>query len=379
MGRPIRILQLVRTLEPGGLESVVVNLCKGLQARGHVCFPACIAEPGSWLDKCGADDSWAGRAGSGSRLSVILSLCRYVRSRRIDIIHSHNPPGQNVGVPVSILTGIPLVHTKHGRNWFKQPHQLFRNRCLSFFSRKIVAVSESVARAAIELERVPPEKVTVIVNGIDVPGADRASTASLRTKAGLPASAFVIGSVGRFDLAKNYPLLVCAFARFLEQAGRRGDEDGFKLLIVGDGSERGPIMQEVAAQRLEKQVVMPSMQDNIVPWLKCMDVFCLSSITEGTSIALLEAGACGTPSVVTPVGGNAEVVQDGRTGIVVKDGDVETISAALFKLWEDERMRRAMGDAAREWISDRYSLGTMLDRYEQVYAEVLGRGCESGF
>jgi glycosyltransferase involved in cell wall biosynthesis len=116
---------------------------------------------------------------------------------------------------------------------------------------------------------------------------------------------------------------------------------------------------------------MPGTQEDVRPWLECMDVFCLSSITEGTSMTLLEAGACGLPSVVTDVGGNREIVGNNASGIVVPAGDERAFAEALERLYADRSLRVQLGTEARRRVKDGYSAEQMIRAYEQVYREVL--------
>jgi Glycosyltransferase len=101
-----------------------------------------------------------------------------------------------------------------------------------------------------------------------------------------------------------------------------------------------------------------------------MDVFCLSSLSEGTSMTLLEAGIWSLPSVVTNVGGNGEVVINGETGFVVDSGDTNEMAAALKKLYMDKEMRRKMGKAAFLRVKEHYCLEKMVSSYEAVYHAV---------
>ena len=139
------------------------------------------------------------------------------------------------------------------------------------------------------------------------------------------------------------------------------------LVLVGDGPERESI--EVAAHQhgVSASVLLPGLQDNVTEWLKCMDVFCLSSDQEGTSVTLIEAGMCALPSVVTNVGGNPEIVDDGKTGLVVPSGNEGALTDALIRLGNEPALRRAMGVAARHRVEATYSLDRMVDRYLEVY------------
>jgi len=398
-------------MDVGGMENVVLNLTRGLERCGVESFVGCLLHGGVWAGEGRVTDVWHGRRGERSGPAVLFSLCRYLKRKRISLIHSHNSYAHIFAFAASILTGIPLVHTKHGRNWPDNPKWVWLSRQMSRFTRRVIPVSEDIARIVRDVEKVPVSKVVKILNGVDTevfcPITERPTTnaqqptpkledshvgrgtldvgrwaldspiARLRDERGIPADAFVVGSVGRFSPEKQYPFLVTACARFVREAGsgKRKAESGMEggepwLVIVGDGREKQAV--ETTADRLgvKDRVILPGVRDDVVDWLRCMDVFCLSSDQEGTSITLLEAGATGIPSVVTDVGGNAEIVKDGATGIVVPFGDEAALAGAFERLSTDEELRSMMGKESRERVKAHYSLEKMVDDYAAVYREV---------
>jgi glycosyltransferase involved in cell wall biosynthesis len=247
----------------------------------------------------------------------------------------------------------------------------------------------------------------IIPNGVD---AFRFSPAASK-RAGV--SPVCIGSIGRLAPEKNYPLLLRAFSRLI--AGQTESEKGAiasniittgktsfnidrqdaqdkglgdssckscismltpRLLLVGDGSERGHIESVIRELGMTERCTLAGMQSNVLPWLHQMDVFCLPSDTEGLSMTLLEACACGLPCVVTDVGGNAEIVTQGVSGYVVPRGDIEALSVAVDRLIASVELRQQMGQAARAIVEERYSLAAMVVAYETLYANV--KSGESG-
>ena len=369
----MRILHLVRSIGVGGLERMVLGLTDGLAKRGIDCHLGCLMEPGCWADRATVSGTWVGELGNRGRPAVILDLLRYVRKHGVDLIHSHNPEPHLMGCGAALLCGIPVIHTKHGRNYPDDARRVWLNRQLAKATKKIAAVSEDVAKVAIEIEKVPAEKVVVIRNGVEIgrqKGKRPRGRGNVRGELGIAEDAFVVGSVGRFSPEKNYRLLIRAFSRFRDSVVR--GPASVVCLLVGDGPER-PALERLAAELgLTDVVRMPGMRDDVGVHLAAMDVFCLSSTTEGTSVTLLEAGAAGLPSVVTGVGGNAEVVADGLTGRVVPPGDEAAFSRALAAIYGDADGRNKMGSEARKRIAEKYSLDMMVAEYVKLYTEVLG-------
>jgi glycosyltransferase involved in cell wall biosynthesis len=270
-------------------------------------------------------------------------------------------------VAAAALARVPLVHTKHGQNWPDNPRWVWLSRQMSRLTRTIIPVSADIERIVTRIEKVPARKVVKIVNGLDTEAfgaGDGSQESGVRARLGIEPEAFVVGSVGRLAWEKNYELLVGAFAALSQRA------PGSRLILVGEGPYRERIAQAARAAGVFARCVLPGLQENVAPWLGALDVFCLSSLTEGTSVTLLEAGASGLPAVVTDVGGNAEIVQHGVTGLVVPSGDREALAGALLELQADLERRRRMGAAARRRVQECYSLERMVRAYLAVYESV---------
>ena len=435
--KPLRVLHLVRAMRVGGLEKVVIDLTRGLARRGIENHLGCLLEEGEWAGRCDVTGTWIGRLDERGTAAVLLDLCRYIRREGITLLHTHNSHPHKLGVPVAVLTGTPLVHTKHGRNWPASPRWVWFSRQLSRFTKTVVPVSAEIADIVTDIEKVPREKVVTILNGVDtgaycpfevsgvrcqVSGGEKGSDndsgddsgrrsvspreplsspssstgqqgqcsgiAELRRERRIPEEAFVIGSVGRLSPEKQYPFLVKAFARFLRRSAStptprhshtptlpHPDTSTLPLLVlVGDGPEREAIEAAVQAEGVGDSVMLAGVRGDVKEWLQCMDVFCLSSDQEGTSITLLEAGACGVASVVTAVGGNPEIVAHGETGLVVPGGSEEDMVKAFADLRSDPSRTRRMGTAARKRIQERYSLDTMVEKYVDVYRNAVSPG-----
>ena len=357
----MNVLHLVRSMDVGGLETVVIGLVDGNRSRGVRPHLGCLYGFGAQGHDVDPDGCWIGSLDKNGRLKTLISLSKYVRVHEIDVIHTHNPQPHLFGVLAGALSRTPVVHTKHGRNYPGNAKRVWLNRQLSRFTKKVVAVSEAAAEVARDIERVPPAKLMVILNGIDTtkfaPSTDSQSATSDVT----------IGTVGRLSKEKNYPMLVRAFVILRRQLPNLDTQ----LLFVGDGPERPAIDAEARKQGVHEHCEFAGMQSEVEVWLKRIDVFCLSSITEGTSMTLLEAGASGVPAVVTDVGGNGEIVADGKSGVVVPAGDEEALSGALVRLVEDKEVREQMGVAARQRIIERYSIESMVEAYAEVYGEAI--------
>lgn len=373
----LRVLHLLRALRVGGLEDVVVNLVNGMESRGLACHVGCLLEKGPWMERVRPQGVWVGNLEQVGPTRAVWSLAGYLRRNRIEVLHTHNSQAHLLGVAARCLSGVPVVHTKHGQNWPDDPRWVWKSRQASRLTRTIVAVSKDIERIVTEIERVPPGKVRTVRNGVDLARFDRPAEARfearsrIRRSAGIPDDAMIVGSVGRLAWEKNYEWLVQTFAVVAR------DVPEARLVLVGEGPYRSRIEAAVEAAGLQGRCILAGQQAAIDDWLAAMDVFVLSSLTEGTSITLLEASAAGLPCVVTDVGGNAEIVRDGVSGAVVPPSDGEALARALKELCADAALRARCGQAARNRVARDYSAARMVDEYLAIYGEAAGRAAGS--
>ncbi len=368
----MHILQLVVSLDCGGLERVVTDLTHELSARGHRVSPAFLSHPGAFSETLDPITQWCGNVDSSLRSFsplALFNLVRFIRRNRVDVIHSHNPAVLAYGLAAGLLTRTSHVHSVHGRGTQGETGRSLKSRLRRMACRlgvRFTAVSRDCIHRLTVVDGLPVAKLYLVTNGIDTmrwlppePDARRRSRRRYRWND----DHLVIGTVGRLSKAKNYPMLIDSFRTMI----KRRNMDQARLLLVGDGSERQALEHQVSRADLGDKVVFTGERRDVIPELHAMDLFCLSSDTEGTPMTLLEAGACGLPAVVTAVGGNPEVIAAGETGLVVPPNDPDNFSLALARLAENAALRRAMGAAARERIAARYSLAAMTEAYIDLY------------
>ena len=406
---PLRICHIVTSLRIGGMERMVCDLMGGLEVRGIKSVVFCTDEKGELYEGSHAVTKFCGHR--EPRLFVVdwkllLQIRRFVRDNNIDVIHAHNHAPHLYGAILSFFKRIPLIATRHGQGYNDKWRVRFLKHFLAGKTSTVVLVSKDAKRVSLENHSLSKDdSMTVIPNGINTklfsPSGNEGGTLNevidlreaMRLRLGIPRDAIVIGSVGRLSPEKNYSLLVRAFARLvnrypLSDRGMSVNEDALNtlispnnqeprtknppyLMLVGDGADRPVIEAEIDRLKVKDRCQLVGMQGDVLPWLRLMDIFCLSSDTEGLSISLLEAGACGLPSVVTDAGGNQEIVVDGVSGLVVPVGDEVALSAGFEIIVGNESLRREMGAAARKLVEDRFSLDAMVDSYVQTYKSVL--------
>lgn len=370
-----RVLHIVISLDHGGLERQIVLLTQARnRAKVESTYICCLDDPGALAGELAPDEVMcvqAHRHRFPYDKSAVRNIRQLIADRQIDVVHSHNLAAQQYAVLATKGVGVGHIHTQHGPN----PHNdglrdRWRIRWLRSHTDKFVAVSENT-RSVMLARGMPSDRTLTISNCIDT---DRfvpvATPDKARRTVGIPEGSFVVGTVARFTTEKNLPLLVAAFSLF-----SRHCPSAF-LVLVGDGPEMPAVERAVRDGGIEGRCLIPGLQSDTVPWLSAMSVFCLSSNSEGTPVALLEAGAMVIPAVVTHVGGNAEIVQNGVNGFVVKANNCNEFSDALSHLYRDAPLRKRMGIEARRIVEERYSLDRTLASYEEVYETVFKIHCQ---
>ena len=360
----MRIVHVVFSLKMGGQERLILNLSRALHGRGHHVSVVCLTEGGELRSEFGPVDVIDVPRHGGFEPTLYLKLARVFARARPDVVHTHNPGPLMYGVPAARAALVRrVVHTKHGANAVYTTRSLALARVAARMVTAFVPVSEETAAVARRLERVPERVLRVIPNGIPLAqfGKSAETRARVRAELGIPNDAFLVGTVGRLVVEKDYPLLVRAMAPLLGERRR--------LLIVGEGPERGAIEAAIAASVPEgarRYVTLAGERRDVPSVLAALDLFALSSRTEGLPLVLPEAMASGLPVVATAVGGIPGIVP-ASVGVLVPAGDEAALRGALDTLASDELKRRRLGDAAHVYAHSRFSIEEMTTAYERLY------------
>jgi glycosyltransferase involved in cell wall biosynthesis len=233
-----------------------------------------------------------------------------------------------------------------------------------------VAMSQAIRREMIEAG-IPEERVALIPHGVDTARfrpAGAAERARLRGALGLPPGVLAVYT-GRLLRGKGLETLVEALPAAAERVG------DLRLALVGSGEGQSLSIEDelralVAEGGLGGRVVFAGRTERVEDWLRAADLFVLPSVYEALGISLVEAAACGLSAIGTRTGGIVDVIEDGRSGILVAPGDRAALAAALEALGTDEDRRRAMGESARGVALARFDERDALARYRALFGEV---------
>jgi sugar transferase (PEP-CTERM/EpsH1 system associated) len=371
--RPL-VVHLVYSLDVGGLETLLVDCINRLPHDKYrhavVCltrysdFAKRITQPGVEL--------FALNKPPGNGAQVHVDFWKLMRRLRPAILHTYNLAAMEFCFTAT-LAGVPVrIHAEHGRDasdpqGLNRKHNFLRRRLAPFIDRYI-PVSSDLQRWLDEVVHIPAAQNHLIKNGVDTerfkPRADAITAAPWGP------DDIVIGAVARVQDVKNHRGLVAAFALLRERLPALRER--LRLTIVGDGPLLGAIREQVAQAGLQDAVWLPGARADVAELLHGFDVFALPSLAEGTPVSLLEAMACGLPSVCSNVGGIPEVVTDGVHGLLAPV-EVDALADALARYAQDPAMRARHGAAARERIEEKYSMDAMLRAYMALYDGLLAR------
>lgn len=291
-------------------------------------------------------------------------LIRTIRAIAPDVVHTHSGVWYKASLAAR-HAGVPrLIHTDHGR-YHPDP---WAARLLDGLAARrtdvVVAVSDALRRQLIATVVPRSSQVRVVVNGVDTaryrPGLD---TGALRAELGLPDHGPVIGSIGRLDPIKAYDVMIQAFALLCA-----GDQAAPTLVLIGDGPERGRLAELIEQQGLGGKARLAGWRKDVERVYPLLDVFTLSSWSEGTSLGLLEAMSSGVCPIVTDVGGSPAVLGERLRHRLVSPGDPAALAAAWRDALAHPERRAGDGAVARARVQEAFGLDTMVRTYERIYS-----------
>ncbi|WP_418140119.1 glycosyltransferase [Marinobacter sp. MA] len=368
----MKVLHVTFNMAIGGTEQVIRQLIEGIDNSDVDCEVLCIdgfvGPIGQQLVEKGVAVNSLQRK-PGIDFGLVANLRAVIRQGDYDIVHCHQYTPWFYGWLASLGTRARVVFTEHGR--FHPDRYRYKafliNPVMATLTARIIAISNATAEALNRYEFIPGKQISVIYNGIRGMVRDSRKVAGLKKELGLADGELVFGTVSRLDSVKNQRMMIKAFARFLEGSGPA------KLLIVGDGPERSSLESLVAELGLSGSVRFTGFITRPEHHLACLDVFLLSSHTEGTSMTLLEAMSLGIPQIATRVGGNPEIVEDGVTGLLTASDDANEFANAMKRLQQQPDMRSHMGAASLSRFEQSFTVSAMVNNYLKVYCAIAER------
>jgi glycosyltransferase involved in cell wall biosynthesis len=366
----VQIVHIIKIVLTAGAERHLLRLLPGLKARGLDVHLIVLVQPDKPMDDFVALAADAGisveriKIHRHADVTLLPRLARRLRQLRPDVVHTHLIHADLYGVLAARLVGVPtVVMSRHNDNAFRYyPMARLLNRMLWGLVSGGIAISEALREFCISVEGASPNKVVTIHYGLDRPQTDMSAVHSnLRRELTLPDNALLLGTVSRLIEQKGLHYLIHAMQQL------HIDYAKLYLIITGDGVLRHDLEAQVAAAKLQERVRFLGWRDDAGEVMAGLDVFLQPSLWEGFGLVLLEAMAHELPIIATHVSAIPEIVQDGKTGLLVPPKDADALASAVRRLVDDPELRRQMGAAGHARLGSHFSEAKMMDATVAFY------------
>jgi glycosyltransferase involved in cell wall biosynthesis len=368
----MRIVHLLASSFYGGPERQVLGLAR--HAPGDVqshflSFPERGAAK-SFLDEARRHgfDSKSLTQNTPHYFACVKEVASELRRLRADLLCCSGYKPDLVGWRAARRTNIPVVSISHGWTsvtWKVRCYERLDKLALRWMNA-VVCVSVAQAQK-VRQARVPEAKIVVIKNAVGEEAFATPQSEVRREMLGWFSQPprWLIGAAGRFSPEKGFAVLVEAASLVIQQRPEAG------FVLFGDGPLRGNLERMIAARNLQRKLILAGFRSNLSHFLPNLDLNVMSSFTEGLPVILLEAGAAGVPTVATSVGGIPEVLDDGHSGYIVPAGDAPALAQRIVALLDNEKLRQAMGQAARDRARSDFAFSAMSLRYHQLFQTLV--------
>ena len=374
----MKILQICSARTIGGGEKHVVDLANGLHARGHEVYAALRPSSGlrAELRALPERNILPLRAQGPLNILNAFSLARFIRERKVDVIHAHIAHDYLLAALAARLAGRgELVITRHVLFQLNTLHARMLRRVA-----RVIAVSRAVADTLRAGHIFDPARIVVIYNGIDLGRFTRHSAArdwlQSFVKSGIR-ERLIVGMVGHLSPIKGQEEFVRAAAIVVS---RRTD---VAFIIAGEdksraGENRRQLERLISDLGLGGRVHLLGWVDDVPPLLSALDLLVSPSRSEPFGLSIVEGMACGVPVIATRSEGAREILEDGVTGQLLPSGHPEELAGAIARLLDDEEKRRSFGAQALRAVRDRFALESMVVATEQLYRSLFSSKGEKG-
>lgn len=370
----MRVLAVIDTLSFGGAELLLTTLAQagpreGLELEVASLTPATDERRAMApvLEAAGLPPRYLGVR----RLrdpDAVPRITRAIRASACDVVHAHLQASSTLVPAAARLAGVPVVCTLHHVPGQLGPGDRVKERLAVASggrSGALIFVSHAARRAFAARYRTR-RTWTVVHNGLDL-AAFEPTPAPTPPELGVPPDAPLVAFIAALRGPKRHDVAVAAWPRVLREV------PDARLVLAGEGTEEGALRRQVDSAGVAGHVVFCGPRRDVARLLRASALAVLPSETEALPTALIEAAACGRAAVATAVGGTPEVVEHGRTGLLVRPGDVPAFAEAVIALLRGTDRRREMGRRARQLAEERFDMYPWAARLREVYEQAGAR------
>ena len=371
-----RVFYLLDSLNIGGTETQAVELARRMDPSAYEVTLGCLLAKGPLLEKLQGTEVRIeefhpnGGIDSVGGIYQLLRLTAFLRRGRFDVVHTHDLWSNLMGVPAARMAGIPAIISSRRDlghlDWYESGRRVWLRR-IQNLSNVVLANANPIRDSLIADDGFAPEKVRVIHNGVDV---ERFSGVAANRELMFPGSSGqkLVVLVGNMHTdIKGHPWLIAAAPKVVEQF------PSVRFVFAGDGAQRAEFERQAGELSLSKNFMFLGRRDDIPQILRNCDIAVLPSKAEGLPNAVLEYMCAGLPVVASAVGGNAEIVRDGVTGLLVPAQDSAALANALLKLLRDPSLAQRLAKGSHEFVIKNFSFERLVREVDEMYTDLLRR------
>jgi len=360
------ILHIIDTTGPGGAETVFIDLITHLPKQEY--RPVVVIRGKGWvydeLRRCNIEPIILDAKGSFN-WRYLKSLMSLIRHEKVDLIQSHLL-GSNIYASLAgLLSRTPVVATFHGNVDVAEKERLLwlKFAAINYGAVAIIAVSNALRDNIVQRTSLCSDKTSVIYNGINTKKFKREKSNGLRQQFSWNRGEIIIGSLGNIRPAKAYDVLLQAAALLKDK------QQSYRFVIAGQG--KGGLYQNLlqlrAERALDDRVQFSGFNDDPAEFLSNLDMFLLSSRSEGFSIATIQAMAAGLPVIATRSGGPQEIITHAENGWLVEVDNPQQIAEAIEKLTNDKDLSKRLAKSGQKHVIQTFDIKNMINSYEAIY------------
>jgi len=362
MENKIKIVYLINSLALGGAEKLLLDICRLIDKDKFEVFVCTVNGSGplySQFEKLGINLKIFQKK-SKIGLNVIGQIYKFLKEIKPQIVHTHLFAGDTWGRIAAIFARTPIIIvTEHNLNLDEGFIKKLIKLILSWFTDKIIAVSEGVRDYSIKIEKIKADKLEVVYNGIDL------EKFAFRGYKPIDLANVKAGVVARLEKQKGHQYLIAALPLILKKY------PNLILNIIGTGSLEHELQSQIENLNIKDKVIFRGAQLELDKILEQMDLFILPSVWEGLGIAILEAQAVGVPVLASNVGGVKEIVIDKKTGLLFEPKDPQGIFEAVDNLILNPNLQKEIVDNAYNQVIKKFSLDQMIKAYTDLYLNLI--------
>jgi len=374
-----KILYVIDNIEFGGGERVFSQIIRGLnRERFGVFVASCpggifekkLTEVGVKIDTLDMTSRY--------NLGTILKLKNIIKTRNVQIVHSQGGradffariAARSANVPI-IISSVAMLVEGYDVSLLRKGLYVLMDRWTERWVNKFIILSEASRRTLIERHKIPQEKIVKIYNGIEIEEYNpdlkeaRRKKLEVRRKLGLKNDMLVIGAIGRLVWQKGFEYLIQAIPKVIEVFPET------RFLIVGEGPMRRRLEELGEKFQVKDNIIFAGFRSDIKEILESIDLLAMPSLLEGLPMVLLEGMAMSKPIVATRIEGITEVLEDGKTGLLVPAQDPHALAEAITEILNNKTKANLLGQNARKIAEEKFSVKKMVEQLEWVYEKLL--------